>query len=120
MGQRMARRLMDLARTHFQVRTCHIEIDGKLPRPCLSYHMKACLGPCVDGLTDGETYAEAMEALKRILGGRHQEFLPRLEKSMWTAPADFDLADVVSVQPTDDVGQGGLPAARTGARSVVP
>ena len=35
MGQRMARRLMDLARTHFQVRTCQIEIDGRLPRPCL-------------------------------------------------------------------------------------
>lgn len=94
MGQRMARRLMDLARTHFQVRTCHIEIDGKLPRPCLYYHMKACLGPCVDGLTDGEAYAGAVDELKLFLGGRHRELLPRLESSMWVASEgeNFELA----------------------------
>ncbi len=94
MGQRMARRLMDLARTHFQVRTCHIEIDGKLPRPCLYYHMKACLGPCVDGLTDAEAYAGAVDELKLFLGGRHRELLPRLEKSMWAASEreNFELA----------------------------
>ena len=51
MGQHMARRLMDIARTRFEVRTCDIEIDGSLPRPCLYHHMKACLGPCVEGLT---------------------------------------------------------------------
>ena len=94
MGQRMARRLMDLARTHFQVRTCHIEIDGTLPRPCLYYHMKACLGPCVAGLTDAESYAEAVRELELFLGGRHAELLPRLEASMWRAAEreDFELA----------------------------
>jgi excinuclease ABC subunit C len=94
MGQRMARRLMDLARTHFQVRTCHIEIDGKLPRPCLYYHMKACLGPCVDGLTDSNSYAGAVDELKLFLGGRHRELLPRLEQSMWSASEqeNFELA----------------------------
>jgi excinuclease ABC subunit C len=103
MGQRMARRLMDLARTHFQVRTCHIEIDGKLPRPCLYYHMKACLGPCVDGLTDAESYQDAVNELKLFLAGRHRELLPRLEDSMWKASENenFELAgryrDLISV-----------------------
>jgi excinuclease ABC subunit C len=94
MGQRMARRLMDLARTHFQVRTCHIEIDGKLPRPCLYHHMKACLGPCVDGLTDAESYQDAVNELKLFLAGRHRELLPRLEESMWKASEseNFELA----------------------------
>ena len=94
MGQRMARRLMDLARTHFQVRTCHIEIDGKLPRPCLYYHMKACLGPCVDGLTDAASYAAAVDELRLFLDGRHRELLPRLEASMWAASEaeNFELA----------------------------
>jgi len=32
------------------LRTCDIEIDGKAPRPCLEYHIKRCLGPCVKGL----------------------------------------------------------------------
>jgi excinuclease ABC subunit C len=94
MGQRMARKLMDLARTHFQVRTCQIEIDGQLPRPCLYYHMRACLGPCVDGLTTPEDYAEVVEELRLFLAGRRRQLLPRLEKSMWSASErdDFELA----------------------------
>jgi excinuclease ABC subunit C len=94
MGQRMARRLMDLARTHFQVRTCQIEIDGKLPRPCLYYHMRACPGPCVDGLTTAEEYAAVVEELRLFLGGKHRVLLPRLEASMWRASEieDFEMA----------------------------
>ena len=46
----LARRTIDLINRTFQLRTCDIEIDGKLPRPCLEYHIKRCLGPCVKGL----------------------------------------------------------------------
>ncbi len=94
MGQHMARRLMDLARTHLQVRTCQIEIDGRLPRPCLYYHMKACLGPCVEGLTTAEDYAAAVEDARLFLSGRHRELSGRLESSMWRASEreDFELA----------------------------
>ena len=94
MGQHMARRLMDLARTHLQVRTCQIEIDGRLPRPCLYYHMKACLGPCVEGLTTAEEYAGAVQDARLFLSGRHRELLGRLESSMWKASEreDFELA----------------------------
>ncbi len=94
MGQRMARRLMDLARTRFQVRTCQIDIDGGLPRPCLYYHMKACLGPCVEGLTTVEEYAGVVEELRLFLSGHHRELLGRLDDSMWRASEreDFELA----------------------------
>lgn len=94
MGQHMARRLMDLARTHLQVRTCRIEIDGRLPRPCLYYHMKACLGPCVEGLTTAEEYSSAVEDARLFLSGRHRELSGRLESSMWLASEreDFELA----------------------------
>ena len=71
----MARKLMDLARTHFQVRTCQIEIDGRLSRPCLYYHMRACLGPCVDGLTTPEDYAEVVEELRLFLAGRRRQLV---------------------------------------------
>src|SRR5215211_1666689 len=46
----LARRTLDLINRTFQLRTCEIEIDGKLPRPCLEYHIKRCLGPCVKEL----------------------------------------------------------------------
>ncbi len=94
MGQHMARRLMDLARTRFPVRTCQIDIDAGLERPCLYYHMRACLGPCVAGLTTQDEYAEAVDELVLFLDGRHRELLPKLERSMWAAAEreDFELA----------------------------
>jgi excinuclease ABC subunit C len=120
MGQRMARKLMDLSRTHFQVRTCQIEIDGRLPRPCLYFHMRACLGPCVDGLTTPEDYADVVEELRLFLAGRHRQLMPRLEKTMWTASEreDFELAaryrDLIAVvkrlgekQDVERPGRGG-------------
>jgi hypothetical protein len=44
LGHGMASRVMDLIRTRTQVRTCTIEIDGTLPRPCLYHDMGACQG----------------------------------------------------------------------------
>ncbi len=56
----LARRTIDLINRTFQLRTCDIEIDGKAPRPCLEYHIKRCLGPCVKGLCTPEQYQEAV------------------------------------------------------------
>lgn len=84
-GQSMARQLMELARTRFTVRTCTIEIDGKLVRPCLYFQLNACLGPCVEGLTTPDAYAESVDELKLFLGGRYRELLPKLEAVMWAA-----------------------------------
>ena len=85
LGHGMAARVMDLIRTRTQVRTCTIEIDGTLPRPCLYYDMGACLGPCVAGLTTAEEYRRAVEEVVLLLEGRHQELRPRLEAQMWRA-----------------------------------
>ncbi|MBX3244278.1 MAG: GIY-YIG nuclease family protein, partial [Acidobacteria bacterium] len=46
----LARKTLNVINRTFQLRTCEIEIDGRLPRPCLEYHLKRCLGPCVKGL----------------------------------------------------------------------
>jgi len=85
LGHGMASRVMDLIRTRTQVRTCSIEIDGTLPRPCLYFDMGACLGPCVTGLTTAEEYGRAVEEVVLLLEGRHQELKPRLQSQMWRA-----------------------------------
>jgi excinuclease ABC subunit C len=85
LGHGMAARVMDLIRTRTQVRTCTLEIDGTLPRPCLYHDMGACLGPCVAGLTTPEEYARAVEEVALLLEGRHGELKPRLEEQMWRA-----------------------------------
>lgn len=66
----------------FQIRTCRIEIDGTLPRPCLYYDMHACLGPCVASLTTKEDYDEAVKDVLLFLSGKSQELEPRLREKM--------------------------------------
>ena len=79
----MARNTLNLINRAFQLRTCEIEIDGKLPRPCLEYHLKRCLGPCVKGLCTQTEYQEAAADVKSLLEGKNKELAKTLEERMW-------------------------------------
>ncbi len=79
----LARKTLDLVNRAFQMRTCHIEIDGKLPRPCLEYHLKRCLAPCVRELCKPEEYAQAAEDVRLLLDGKNTELADELERRMW-------------------------------------
>jgi excinuclease ABC subunit C len=89
-----ARRTLELINKAFQLRTCEIDIDGKLPRPCLEYHLKRCLGPCVKGLCTQEEYLEAARDVKTLLEGKNKELAADLERRMWTFAEDgrYELA----------------------------
>src|SRR5437899_9415152 len=78
----MARKTIDLINRTFQLRTCDIEIDGKAPRPCLEYHIKRCLGPCVKGLCTAEEYQEAVRDVRMLLEGKNKELADTLEGRM--------------------------------------
>ncbi len=79
----LARKTLDLVNRALQLRTCEIEIDGRLPRPCLEYHLKRCLGPCVKGLCTQEEYQEAAQDVKTLLEGRNKELASDLQQRMW-------------------------------------
>ncbi|MEK6279555.1 MAG: excinuclease ABC subunit UvrC [Acidobacteriota bacterium] len=81
----MARKTIDVINRTFQLRTCDIEIDGKAPRPCLEYHIKRCLGPCVKGLCTTEQYQEAVRDVRLLLEGRNTELADTLEGRMGQA-----------------------------------
>jgi excinuclease ABC subunit C len=85
----LARKTIDLINRSFQLRTCDIEIDGKAPRPCLEYHIKRCLGPCVKGLCTLEQYQEAVKDVRLLLEGRNKELADNLEERMMQASADL-------------------------------
>ena len=85
----MARRTIDLINRTFQLRTCDIEIDGKAPRPCLEYHIKRCLGPCVKGLCTAEEYQEAVRDVRMLLEGRNTELANQLAERMLQASDDM-------------------------------
>lgn len=79
----LARKTLNLVNRAFQLRTCEIEIDGRLPRPCLEYHLKRCLGPCVKGLCTQAEYQEAARDVKTLLDGKNKELAGELEQRMW-------------------------------------
>src|ERR1041385_4096013 len=85
----MARKTIDLINRTFQLRTCDIEIDGKAPRPCLEYHIKRCLGPCVKGLCAPEEYREAVRDVRMLLEGRNTELADKLEERMLHASEEL-------------------------------
>jgi excinuclease ABC subunit C len=90
----LARRTIDLINRTFQLRTCDIEIDGRLPRPCLEYHIKRCLGPCVKGLCTPEEYQEAVRDVRLLLEGKNKELAETLEARMMQASEEmrFEIA----------------------------
>jgi excinuclease ABC subunit C len=91
---RTCRGAMKMVQRLFQIRTCRIEIDGNLPRPCLYYDMHACLAPCVAGLTTKQAYDEAVKDVVLFLTGKNEELEPRLREKMEAAAAaeSFEMA----------------------------
>jgi excinuclease ABC subunit C len=85
----LARRTIDLINRTFQLRTCDIEIDGRLPRPCLEYHIKRCLGPCVKGLCTPAEYGEAVRDVRLLLEGKNKELADTLEARMMQASEEM-------------------------------
>jgi excinuclease ABC subunit C len=90
----LVRRTMKMITRHFQIRTCAIEIDGRLPRPCLYYDLHACLGPCVAGLTTKAAYDEAVRDVVLFLQGRNTELARSLKRKMEEASGEenFEMA----------------------------
>jgi len=84
-----ARRTVKLVNRYFQLRTCNLEIDGTLDRPCLDYQMKRCLGPCVATLCSKEEYARAVDDVRLLLSGRTEELVRLLERRMEAAAEEL-------------------------------
>lgn len=94
----LARKAIKLLQKLFQVRVCRIPIDGKLPRPCLYYDMRRCLGPCVDGLTSYEAYSEAVEQAKLFLAGRNDQLLRDLKRQMLAASEALEFEEAARLR----------------------
>lgn len=80
---------LDLLRKLFPFRTCNREITGHDRRPCLYYHMRRCLGPCI-GKTTREEYRAVIERIFKFLEGRDNEIVDDLEQRMVDAAARLD------------------------------
>ncbi|HZV77759.1 MAG TPA: excinuclease ABC subunit UvrC [Candidatus Babeliales bacterium] len=75
------RELIDLVRLVFPLRTCREPIDGRRKRPCLQYHIKRCLAPCVGYQTE-EDYNRTIDEVVLFLEGKQESLLARLQHEM--------------------------------------
>lgn len=83
------RELIDLIRIVFPLRTCAEPIDGRRKRPCLQYHIKRCLAPCVGYQTEYE-YDALIEEVVLFLEGRQDALLSRLQSDMQSSAEEYN------------------------------
>lgn len=85
----LAHQTLDLINRNFQLRTCSMEIDGKAERPCLEYHIKRCLGPCVSRLCGLDQYDEAVRDVELLLQGKTDDLEASLRERMLRASGEM-------------------------------
>ena len=78
----LAYRIVDLIHRNFLIPSCKIDLNRYHPRPCLQYYIGRCLGPCVEGLTTPDRYAEAVHDVKLFLEGRGADLSRSLHERM--------------------------------------
>jgi excinuclease ABC subunit C len=83
------RELIDLVRMVFPLRTCREPIDGKRKRPCLQYHIKRCLAPCV-GYQSEDDYDRLVDEVTLFLEGHYDPLLERLQREMTDAAEHYN------------------------------
>jgi len=81
----LAYRIVDLVHRRFLVPSCTVDLTRYHPRPCLQYYIKRCQGPCVEGLTTPERYAESVHMVRMLLAGREGDLMRDLHQRMAAA-----------------------------------
>lgn len=85
----------------YKLRTCHHPLTqesiakGKF-RPCLEYHIKKCLAPCI-GKQSYESYQKAVSEAREILKGNTRELLKQLKEEMLkkAETMEFEEAEII-------------------------
>jgi excinuclease ABC subunit C len=91
------RELIDLVRLVFPLRTCREPIDGRRKRPCLQYHIKRCLAPCVGFQSENE-YDRMIEEVVLFLEGKQESLLSRLQSEMIGAAENYNFETAARIR----------------------
>ena len=91
-----AKGLIELIHSIYPLRTCSLSFEKKGEirlKPCLNYHIKKCLGPCI-GEEKEEHYMLMVANIKEILKGNSYTLIKEMENDMNEAAEkyEFELA----------------------------
>jgi excinuclease ABC subunit C len=79
------RETLRLVHRNLGVRQCDIEIDRKLPRPCLYYDLHQCDAPCVSWGETQEQYGQHVREAQWLLEGKEESLSQELQRRMEAA-----------------------------------
>ena len=82
-----AKEMLDFIKQRYQIRQCknfkHVD------RPCLNYHIKRCLAPCM-GYVSKEEYRKQIDEIMNFLDGKQDKVIKEIEKQMKEASERLD------------------------------
>ena len=75
------RQTLKLIRKIFPFRSCNRTITGKDAKPCLEYHIKSCLGPCIGAISQAD-YNDIIKQVILFLEGKQELLIQDLKHKM--------------------------------------
>ncbi|MBQ6807484.1 MAG: excinuclease ABC subunit UvrC [Lachnospiraceae bacterium] len=87
---------IDLMNKLYQLRTCNRKLprDIGMERPCLNYHIKQCLAPCQEYISQ-EDYRARVEQALDFLNGNYKPILKELEQKMQEASEQLEFEEAI-------------------------
>ena len=82
-----AKEMLDFIKTKYKIRQCRN--FKSTTRPCLNYHIKRCLAPCV-GYVTPEEYRKQIDEIIDLLDGKTDKILKELDEQMKEASNKLD------------------------------
>jgi excinuclease ABC subunit C len=94
----LAHRLVHFIHRHFLVPSCKVDLTRYHPKPCLQYHIHRCSGPCVEGLTTPEAYAQSVRQVRLFLEGKHAALASELRVRIQEASDDMRFEEAAGLR----------------------
>jgi excinuclease ABC subunit C len=94
----LAHRTVNFIHRYFQIPSCKVDLERFHPKPCLQFHIHRCLGPCAEGLTTHEVYAERIRQVRLFLEGKHGVLAKELRERIQTASDEMRFEEAASLR----------------------
>ena len=83
------RTTMSLLKKLFPYRSCTKVITGTDARPCLEYHIRRCVGPCI-GAVSADEYLEVIQQVILFMEGKTEKVVRDLKRKMESAADNLE------------------------------
>lgn len=104
-GAQAVRETFNTLRRIFPFRMCKGSKPGRAGfAPCLNYHIKRCLGPCIDAVSP-EKYGAMLKEVELFLEGRPKIVMDHLEEQMKIAAANMEFEQAAKIRDRLDAAR---------------